>query len=229
MGLIVHKLVSATKFSREEMAELTKQLPGKSHVDGTPLGISLYRWMQNYREEMDDIIEGGGEPDWTPRFPEEEQRVADTWAGNFEVQLERHWIAQAKQRKQVEIEDNTKIWAGVWTGMGDVAYNLTYFQAVAAELPLPDVLQAAKKAKADARKPVRWVANELMVVSADERGVVLAGNTFLRWNQAAEQVRRIAVPHGRKDGLLAMMRRVYASANGDRQHIGAVGKVIARL
>ncbi len=227
MGLIVHKLVSATRFSREEMAELTRQLPGKSHVDGTRLGICLYRWMQDYREEMDDILEDGGEPDWTPRFPEEEQRVADTWAGDFEAQLERHWLAQAKQRKRVEIEDNTKIWAGVWTGMGDVAYNLTYFRAVAAELPLTDVLQAANKAKADARK--RWVANELMVVSADERGVILADNTFLRWNQAAQQVGRITVGSGRKDGLLAMMRRVYVRANGERAHIAAVGKAIAGL
>jgi len=225
MGLIVHKLVSSTKFSREEMAELTKQLPGKSHVDGTPLGISLFRWMQDYREELDDILEDGSEPDWTPRFPEEEQRVADTWAGDFEAQLERHWIAQAKQRKPVEIEGDTKIWAGVWTGLGDVAYNRAYFQAVAAELSLSDVLQAARQAKA--RK--RWIANELMVVSADERGVTLADNTFLRWNQAARQVKRITVPRGRKDGLLATMRRVYASANGDRPYIAKVGQVIKAL
>ena len=210
---------------RSEMAELTRQLPGKSHVDGTPPGISLFRWMQDYWGELHDIIEDGGEPDWTPRFPEEEQRVADTWAGTFEAELERHWIAQARQRKRVEIEDGTKIWAGVWTGLGDVAYNRAYFQAVAAELPLPDVLQAAKQAKA--RK--RWVANELMVVSANERGVILADNTFLRWNQAARQVGRIAVPRGRKDNLLAMMRRVYASANGDRPYIAKVGQVIKAL
>ena len=46
-----------------------------------------------------------------------------------------------------------------------MAYNLAYFKAVCAELPMPDVLAAANSA----RKEYRWVPNALMVVSADQR------------------------------------------------------------
>jgi hypothetical protein len=222
MALIVHKFVSATRFSREEMVRLTRLIPGKSHVDGTDLGVSLFKWMGWYQEELDEVLEDAWEGDWSPRFASEEAYVAEEWAGHFESQMETHWVRQAKARTPALEEEGKKLWASCFAGLGDVAYNLAYFRAVAADLPMPEVLAAAN----NARKEHKWVPN-LVVVSADQRGLVMSDDTFLRWNQAAEQVGRLTVQPGRQEGLLAKMRRVYARANGDRPHIAAVGKVIA--
>jgi len=73
--------------------------------------------------------------------------------------------------------------------------------------------------------------------SADQRGLVMSNNTFLRWNQAAEQVGRLTVQPECKEGPLDVMRRVYVRANtcptagagGERPHIAAVGKAVAGL
>jgi hypothetical protein len=68
-----------------------------------------------------------------------------------------------------------------------------------------------------------------LVVSADVRGLDISDRSFLRWNEAAASVGKLVIPTGRKEGLLAMMRRVYVRANGERPHITAVGKAIAGL
>jgi hypothetical protein len=88
---------------------------------------------------------------------------------------------------------------------------------------MPEVLAAAN----NARKVYKWVPNT--VVGADQRGLVMSDDTFLRWNQAAAQVSKLTIERGRKEGLLAMMRRLYVRANGERPHIAAVGRVIAGL
>jgi hypothetical protein len=66
-----------------------------------------------------------------------------------------------------------------------MAYNLAYFQAVASGFTRNEMIAATEEACDRARKP-KCVPNpysgpthELMVVSADERGLILADNTFL--------------------------------------------------
>ncbi len=83
-----------------------------------------------------------------------------------------------------------------------------------------------KEARDRARKS-KWVPNEYLVMNANDKGLILADNTFLRWNQAAEHVGRLPVQPGRKEQLLDVMRRVYVRANGKRPHIATVGKAIA--
>ncbi len=120
-----------------------------------------------------------------------------------------------------------------------MAYNVAYFQAVANGFTRNEVIAAAKEARDRARKP-KWVSNpystgKLIVVSADQWGLVISDNTFLRWKQAAEQVGQLTVQPGCKERLLDVVRRVYVRANtcptagagGDRPHIAAVGKAVA--
>jgi hypothetical protein len=159
MALIVHKFVSATRFTREEMVRLTKLIPGKSHVDGTDLGVSLYQWMGWYQEELDEVHEDGWEGDWSPRFASDESYVAEEWADHFEKQMEALWARRAKARTPALEEGGQKLWASCFAGLGDVAYNLAYFRAVCAELPMPEVLAAANSA----RNEYKWVPNTLMV------------------------------------------------------------------
>jgi hypothetical protein len=160
-------------------------------------------------------------------WPWEEQRIADQWGAHFEKELEAHWTAQAKARKPVPVWNGQKIWASAFTGLPDVAYNLAYFQAVANGFTRQEVQKAAEEARDRAKRP--WVANEYLVVGADERGVTLSDNTMMPWVQAANVVGKLSVETGRKEGLLDRMRRIYVQANGGRQYIAAVGKAIAGL
>ena len=204
---------------------LTENVPAISHVDGRSLGVSLFRWMGWYRDEIDEIVEDGWDGGWTPRYPHEESYVVDWYARHFEGQLEAHWTAQAKQRKPVLVENGQKIWASQFTGQRDVAYNLAYLRAVAMGLTRPEVLKAAEGARDNTPK---WQAN-LLAVGATDKGLVLANKLVLSWQSASRSVGRIKVGSGRKEGLLDAMRRVYVRANGERQHIAAVGKVVAGL
>ena len=52
-------------------------VPAISHVAGRALGVSLYHWMDWYREEIDEIIEGSWDSEWTPRCSHEESYVVD--------------------------------------------------------------------------------------------------------------------------------------------------------
>jgi hypothetical protein len=205
----------------------TKKVPWYSHVDRSLIG-NLYQFMEQFEGELDGIetdvpIEGG-----RVVWPWEEQRIADQWAAHIEKELVAHWTAQAKTRKPVVVENGQKIWAGTWTNAGDVAYNFAYFQAVANGFTRQEVQKAAEEARDRARKP-KWVPNPFLVVSANDQGVVLTDNTFLRWNQAAKQVGQLTIQPGRKERLLDVMRRVYVRANGERPHIATVGKAIAAL
>ncbi len=82
----------------------TEGVPAISHVDGRALGISLFRWMDWYRDEIDEIVEDGWDGEWSPRYPHEESYVVDWYARHFETELEAHWTAQAKGRKPVLVE-----------------------------------------------------------------------------------------------------------------------------
>lgn len=176
-------------------------------------------------------------------WPWEEQRIGDQWAAHFEKELEEHWTAQAKARKLILVEpapdgrpgNVQKFWASAFTGMPDVAYNPAYFQAMANGFTRQEVQKAAEEAR-DRASPQRgpkgkpkWVANEYLVVGADERGVMLSDNTTMPWVQAAKVVGKLSVEARRKEGLLDVMRRVYVRANGARAHIATVGKAIAGL
>jgi hypothetical protein len=176
--------------------------------------------------------------------------VAEQWSRHFERKLEAHWTQQAqartplgyewvpnsvvnelrvagssvKVRKSENGQAEIAIWASTFMGGADVAYNLAYFKAVCQELPMPEVLAVAERE----RQAHRWQPNRVMI-SATPEGVILADRSFLRWNEAAASVGKLVIPTGRKEGLLDMMRRVYVRANGERQHIAAVGKAIAGL
>jgi hypothetical protein len=226
MALVVHKMVSATKFSREEMVEMTKIVPAKSHVDGTPLGISLFRWMQDYREELDDILEDGEDLDLAPRFYNEEQRVADEWAAYFERELTEHWKWQAKLRKPVLVENGVKIWASQFTGIGDVAFNLAYLHAMAAELPKPE----AEKAAYDAKRAARWSPNDAWVVDASASGLVLNNRSTMPWIAAAQV--KLAVPMFQKERVLNTLRSLWVKTDpkyDTRDLIALVGQHIKAL
>ena len=223
MALVVHKLVSGTRFSREEMAGLTRKLPASSHVDGTPLGVSFYRWMQDYREELDDLLEDGADFESATCTPAQEHAVAGEWWATFERQIEAHWTEQARQRKPVLVENGQKIWASQFTGAGDVAYNLAYLKAVSMGLTRPEVLKVAENARDRART---WRPNEV-VVNATLAGLVTSRNTVIRWQKAPAMIGQMTVKD--KEGLLATMRNLYRRANGERPHIAAVGKAIAGL
>jgi len=250
MAVVCHKFVSGTRFSEEEMAALTKLIPAISHVDGTHLGVSLYRWIDWNRTELDEIIEDGGYDLIEPNTDSYEWYLADQWSAHFERQYEQHWTRQAQARTPLQYEwvpnsvvnelrvsgsivkvrksDNGQaeiaIWASTFMGKADVAYNMAYFKAVCQELPMLEVLAVAERE----RQAHRWQPNRV-VVSADVRGLVMSDRSFLRWKEAAASVGKLVIPAGRKEGLLDMMRRVYVRANGERQHIAVVGKVIAGL
>jgi hypothetical protein len=107
--------------------------------------------------------------------------------------------ANVKVRRQEGDKSEIAIWASAWMGGPDGACNLGYFQAVCAEMPVPDVLTAANRA----RKEYRWVpypysgpTGELLVVSADARGLVMSNDAFLRWNEAAEQAGKLEQVEG---------------------------------
>ena len=127
---------------------------------------------------------------------------------------------KVKVRKTQNGQAEIAIWTSTFMGGADVAY----FEAVAMELPMPDVRAYAERQ----RQAHRWQPNRVMI-SADEKGVYLADRSFLRRKEAAASVGKLVIPDGRKEGLLAMTRRVYASANGERPHIAMVGRAIAGL
>jgi len=238
------------------LAKLTEsiEIPAISHVDGTDLGVSLYRWIDWNREELDEVLEDGENGFFEPPYDNHEWYLADQWSAHFERQYEEHWTRQAKTRAPLKWEwvpnfvvdelrssgsvkvrksengqSEIAIWASTYMGAADVAYNLAYFKAVCQELPMPGVLAVAERERqAHRRSPAGWQPNRVMV-SADAGGVYMADRSFLRWNEAAASVSKLVIPDGRKDGLLAMMRRVYVRANGERPHIAAVGKAIAGL
>ncbi len=92
--------------------------------------------------------------------------------------------------------------------MPDVAHNLAYFQTMASGFTRNEVIAAAEEARDRARKP-KGVPNpysgptgELMEVSADQRGLVMSDNTFLRWKQPVQQVGRLSAQPGRKERLV---------------------------
>ena len=250
MAVVCHKFVSGTRFSDKEMAALTKLIPAISHVDGTHLSVSLYRWIDWNRTELDEIIEDGGYDLIEPNTDTYEWMLAEGWSRHFERDLEAHWTRQAQARTPLQYEwvpnsvvnelrvsgssvkvrksENGQaeiaIWASTFMGAADVAYNLAYFKAVCQELPMPEVLAVAERE----RQAHRWQPNRV-VISADVRGLVMSDQTFLRWNEAATSVGKLVIPASRKEGLLDIMRRVYMRANGERTHIATVGKVIAGL
>jgi hypothetical protein len=224
MAMVVHRMVSATKFSREEMVELTKALPAKSHVDGTPLGHSFFEWMQDFREELDDILEDGAGFDDSPRYPNEEQRVANTWVAHFERELEEWWKYQAKLRTPVPVENGAKIWSGAWTGPGDVAYNLAYLRAIACALPKAEV----KKVAEDAKKSARWSPNDTWVIGANPKGLVLNNQSVIAWSTA--DTHELIFPIPQREGILKAMRAVWKVAQpSDQSEIARVGQAVKAL
>jgi hypothetical protein len=216
LAMIVHRFVSATRFSREEMVTMTKAVPWLSHVDWTPQGRSFFEFMVHYQDELDELIEDGGTEIVTPSGAEE-QRTVDTWAAKFEAELEEHWKYQAMLRKPVEVENGVKIWAGTWTGIGDVAYNLAYLQAVSV-LNKAEAEAAATYAKTHAR----WAANDAWVVGANDAGLVMSNKTTVPWLKAANGA-RLPVPHGQKEGVLKSMRSLWVTQIANRPAIEAVG------
>jgi hypothetical protein len=159
------------------MVRLTKFIPGKSHVDGTNLGVSLYRWINWNRTELDEIIEDGGYDLIEPNTDTYEWMLAETWSRHFERKLEAHWTRQAQARTPLQYEwvpnsvaselrvagsvkvrksengqSEIAIWASTFMGGADVAYNLAYFKAVCQELPTPEVLAVAERE----RQSHRW-------------------------------------------------------------------------
>jgi hypothetical protein len=248
LAMLVREL-SVFVESKAELAKKARNVPWYSHVDRSLIG-NLYQFMADFEGELDeietDMVSEGRDVIW----PWEEQRVADEWAAHFEQELEEHWTAQAKQRKPVLVEpappapgaqaqvdgrpgNGQKIWASQFTGMGDVAYNLAYFKAVADGFTREEVQAAAIAARKQAKRPTRqWVPNSTMdhtyrVVGANERGLIFADKTMMPWTEAGKVAGRLSVEGGRKDKLLARMRQLWVSANGNRPHIERVGKVLA--
>ncbi len=91
-----------------------------------------------------------------------------------------------------------------------------------------EVQRAAEEARDRSRKP-KWVPNPYLVISANEKGVLLADERVMPWVQAAKMAGKLSIEAGRKEGLLDRMRYVYVQANGARRHIATVGKAIAGL
>jgi hypothetical protein len=135
----------------------------------------------------------------------------------------------------VLVENGQKIRASKFTGMGDGAYNLAYFKAVADGFTREEVQAAAIAARKQAKRSGgQWVPNSTMehtyqVVSANDKGVIFADKTTMPWIQTAKLTGRLRIEAGRKDTLLDKMRRIYVGANGTRPQIATVGKAIAAL
>jgi hypothetical protein len=239
LALLVREL-SVFAESKAELAKMARNVPWYSHVDRSLIG-NLYQFMADFEGELDEIETDTILEESPVIWPWEEQRVADEWAAHFEKGLEEHWTAQAKQRRPVLVEpapdgrpgNSQKIWASAWTGMPDVAYNLAYFQAVADGFTREEVQAAAIAARKQAKRPGgQWVPNSTMehtyqVVGANERGLIFADKTRMPWTEAAKVARRLSVEGGRKDKLLARMRQLWVSGNGNRPHIERIGKMFA--
>jgi hypothetical protein len=229
LALLVRELSALTE-SKAELVKKARKVPWYSHVDRSLIG-NLYQFMADFEGELDEIETDMVIEDKAVIWPWEEQRVADQWAAHFEKELEEHWTAQAKQRKPVLVENGQKIWASQFTGLGDVAYNLAYFKAVADGFTREEVQAAATAARKQAKKPGgQWVLNSehtYQVAGANERGVVFADQTMMPWTEAAKVAGRLCVEGHCKDKLLARMRQLWVSANGNRPHIERIGKMFA--
>jgi hypothetical protein len=231
LALLVRELSVFAK-SKAELVKKARKVPWYSHVDRSLIG-NLYQFMDQFEGELDEIETDMLIEDNAVIWPWEEQRVADEWADHFEKELEEHWMAQAKARKPVLVENGQKIWASAWTGMPDVAYNLAYLRSVAMGFTKAEVMAAAEKARDEVRKPQpvspRWIENNYTVISASDKGLVMANRTTIPWMQATKVINRLILEPDRKESLLATMRKVYVQANRTRPQIAAVGKAIAAL
>jgi hypothetical protein len=233
LALLVRELSALTE-SKAELVKKARKVPWYSHVDRSLIG-NLFQFMADFEGELDEIETDVVIEENPVIWPWEEQRVADQWAAHFEKELEEHWISQAKQRKPVRVENGQKIWASQFTGMGDVAYNLAYFKAVADGFTREEVQAAAKEERQKVQRPAsQWVRNPVMehtyqVVGANERGLIFTDKTMMPWTEAAKVAGRLSVEGDRKDKLLTRMRQLWVSANRNRPHIERVGKMFAGL
>jgi hypothetical protein len=233
MAMISHRLTTGTRFKEEEMAALVEELPWISVASGAEVPVAtLGDFIETFKEELEDLAEDGWNGDWSPRFPNEEQEVADVFAEAFENRMIAHWRAQAAMHKRVPVEDGVKIWSAVWNGERDVQWNIEMQRAIIEEGMTKEAAKAhvAHRMKERA-KTQTWHANAYQVVGVESRGLKLADDSILSWSSAARSLGRLSVEN--KDSLVTRLRQIWVAAKDDpalanaRPHIAQIGKFFA--
>jgi hypothetical protein len=217
LGLMARRLISATRFTEDELMSLAAGVPWLSHVDGTPLGVSFARFLTEFEDELDDLFEDTGYYEHEVTTPAEELAVADAWSAAFQRRYEQKWRSQFGT-KVIDPETKRVDYAATWTGEADIVFNKAYVAAVLDENANP----WAEAMKARLQFEGRWT-----VTGVAPKGVQIGGVSF-NWEQAASL--KLPVKPRQKDGILAQLRNVYkAASEAVRPQIALVGQAVKAM
>ncbi len=236
LALVADRLTSATRFDEDEIELRTGQVVWYSHVDRTRLGF-VDEFMAMYRDELDDVSEDPGWQQKELRFDNELYNEAKFWAETFEAQYDAHCRRQfgkkliAKDGKLVDErgvivdlpgdlvapEKDGVVYAGTWSGEGDIAYAHAYKAAILDGNGPQNAHSLALKGRLVSEH--RW-----QVSSVEAKGAKI-GNAFFTW----QQVQKVGLPvkPQQKAGILTQLRALYLKADEAlRPQIAAVGQTV---
>jgi hypothetical protein len=183
--------------------------------DGNP-GDNLLQFVLDH-PELDDVELDLPRDDWSPRFANEEQSVADTAAHEFEQTLFAHWTEMAGQRKLVLDEETGRpLWAACWKPE-DVAYAKAQFFAILGGLSATEARSRGNQAR------LRHIAKGRVVTKVTDAGIQLSSGARLSWVDAA-QVAKLLKP---AKGVVPQLRDMWVKLVDVRPSIAALGKALA--
>jgi hypothetical protein len=204
-------LADRLDISEEEMAAT----PVNFVSDGNT-GDNLLQFVLDH-PELDDVELDLPRDDWSPRFANEEQSVADNAAHEFEQTLFAHWTEMAGQRKLVLDEETGRpLWAACWKPE-DVAYAKAQFFAILGGLSSKEARARGQAAR------LRHIAKGRVVTGVNDRGIVLSSGAKLTWVDAA-QVAKLLKP---AKGIVPQLRDMWVKLVDVRPSIAALGKALA--
>jgi hypothetical protein len=205
-------LAERLDISEEEMAVT----PVNFVSDGNP-GDNLLQFVLDH-PELDDVELDLPQEDWSPRFANEEQSLADNAAHEFEQTLFAHWAEMAGQRKLVVDEETGRpLWAACWKPE-DVAYAKAQFFAILGGLSSKEARARGQAAR------LRHIAKGRVVTSVNDRGIVLSSGARLTWVDAA-QVGKLLKPANK--GIVPQLRDMWVKLVDARPSIAVLGKALA--
>jgi hypothetical protein len=132
LGLLAHRLTSATRYTPDEMLDQAEKVVWRSHTDGEivyQMGqkhngkATVADFLREYQDVLDDIVEDGDWEDVGPLFPWQEQLELDILTRTTMQKVVAHWRSQFGQKGST--------WAAMWTGEREILYALSYLRAIA--------------------------------------------------------------------------------------------------
>ena len=122
LALAAHRLTSYTRFNAEEMMERASAVQWRSHADDETVLGTLWDFLVEYKDELDEIEEDLSSVGRNAPEPREEQKLVDTWAQTYEGDMREFWKTQFNQPGDC--------FAARWTGEGDIRYSVAYRAAI---------------------------------------------------------------------------------------------------